>query len=63
MVEARSRDKQDPGLSASAYGGNGGGHGAEVGGGDARLEMRKVRRGYISRMVGVSILRLCFVIH
>ena len=56
-------------ASASAYGGNGGGRGAEAGGGDACLEMRKVRRGYIvdggsgSRVVGVSILRLCFVVH
>ena len=46
-------------ASASARGGNEGGNGAEVGGRDARLEMRKVRRGCIvddgsgCRMLGV----------
>ena len=35
-------------ASASAWGGSEGGSGAEAGGGDARLEMKKVRRGYIA---------------
>ena len=34
-------------ASASARGGNEGGSGAEAGGGDAYLEMRKVKRGCI----------------
>ena len=34
-------------ASASARGGNEGGNGAEAGGNDACLEMRKVRRGCI----------------
>ena len=53
-------------ASASARGGNGGRSGAEAGGGDACLEMRKVRRGCIvddgsgSRVLGVSIPMLCY---
>ena len=35
-------------ASASAWGGCVGGSGAEAGGGDARLEMKKVRRGWIA---------------
>ena len=61
-------------LAASARGGNGcggngRGRGVEAGGGDVCLEMRKVRKGCIvgdgsvSRGLGVSIPRLCFVIH
>ena len=53
-------------ASASARGANGGGRGVEARGGDACLEMRKVRMGYIvddgsgSRVLGVNILRLCY---
>jgi len=58
-------------ASATARGGNEGGSGAEAGGGDACLEMRKVKRGCIideegaqdesgSRVLRVSVARLCY---
>ena len=53
-------------ASASARGGNEGGRGAEAGGGDACLEMKKVRRGCIvddgsgSQVLVASNPKLCY---